>query len=72
MYQRCVKSVIDTKCRMVADALLFNSFYCMQSFLPLIPAFLNKIPDYRPSADVVKLLRAKARVIHFPVDLPRG
>lgn len=56
---------------MVADLVLFNSLYNMNSFLAAIPSFLNQAPDNKPdSKQIVSDLRDKCQVLYFALQLP--
>ncbi len=56
---------------LVADAVLFNSRFNMESFLGGIDAFFKLQPDHRPEKGTLRSrIEAKSRVMHFPVKLP--
>ncbi|KAK8378184.1 hypothetical protein O3P69_018865 [Scylla paramamosain] len=55
---------------LVADVVVFNSQYNLESFLREMPRHLKLQPDHRPDThSLVEAVRAKSRVLFFPVNI---
>ncbi|KAK2721178.1 hypothetical protein QYM36_003450 [Artemia franciscana] len=55
---------------LVADAVVFNSEYNMQSFLHAIVPFLKLMPDYRIK-NIPENISKKSIVLYFPIEVPK-
>nr|XP_027231790.1 uncharacterized protein LOC113823362 [Penaeus vannamei] len=55
---------------LIADVIVFNSQYNLESFLREIPRHLKLQPDHRPDSHAItQLIRDKSQVAYFPVNI---
>ena len=53
---------------LVADKVIFNSFYNMNSFLNTISSFMSIVPDHRPK-QLSEKIAPKCSFLYFPINL---
>ena len=57
---------------LVADTILFNSYFNLNSFLHNIGSFLKLQPDFKPDVSTLKQqIKDKSQVLYFPIKLPK-
>ena len=53
---------------LVADVIVFNSRWNMNSFLDSLLAFINRSPDKQPK-DIRQRIESKCSVLYFPIQV---